>query len=353
MQESLETYPNVHWTFFCVSGKPGRMDDLARKLGADVIHSRYEIGDKIRFLRALRDVMQRGHYDVLHCHHDIMSAAYLAASAGLPFRKRIVHVHNTSLSLPTPNRIKAELVREPMRQMCLRMADQIVGISTDALNSLLGSRQRNPTRHLVVHYAVDTERFSSAPVDRQGFRAGLGLNSGTKLLLFIGRLTDYKNPRFVVEILEHLVEEDQQVAAVFAGYGVEAESIMEFAKQKSLEDRVRLLGFRDDVPDLMANSDILIWPSLEDPKEGLGLGILEAQAAALPVIMSRSVPADAILVTELIDVLPLSDGPGMWAARISEILSRPPLERKRVHELVKASSFSLSAGISSLMGLYQ
>ena len=83
-----------------------------------------EIGDKIRFIRSLRAVMKVGNYDILHCHHDIMSAAYLAASAGLPFRKRIVHVHNTSLSLPTQNRVKAELVREPMRQMCLRMADQ-------------------------------------------------------------------------------------------------------------------------------------------------------------------------------------------------------------------------------------
>ena len=88
-------YPEYHWTFFCVLGKRGRLDDEARRLGAEVIHSRYELGDKRRFLLGLREVMKHGRYDVLHCHHDIMSAAYLAAAAGLPFRNRIVHLHNT------------------------------------------------------------------------------------------------------------------------------------------------------------------------------------------------------------------------------------------------------------------
>src|SRR6185503_8207308 len=159
--------PDYRWTFFCVLGKPGRFDDEARSLGAEVIHSDYEVGNKRRFLLGLREVMKRGRYDVLHCHHDIMSAAYLAASAGLPFRQRIVHVHNTELGLPTPSRLKAGLAREPMRQTCLRIADQIVGISNEALQSLIGTGKRDPLRHQVVHYAVDTARFVSAHPNRE------------------------------------------------------------------------------------------------------------------------------------------------------------------------------------------
>src|SRR6267143_26123 len=179
-----EDYPHIHWSFFCVLRKEGRFDLEAQRLGADVIHSRYEIGDKRRFLVSLREVMKQGRYDILHCHHDIMSAAYLAASAGLPFRKRIVHLHNTSLGLPTPSRFKADLAREPMRQMCLRMADQIVGISQEALESLLGNRERDPLRHQVVHYAVDTARFAAARPDRAEFRRALGLDPAAKILLF-------------------------------------------------------------------------------------------------------------------------------------------------------------------------
>lgn len=345
-------YPQIHWTFFCVLGKEGRFDEAARQLGAEVIHSRFEIGYKRRFLLSLREVMKRGRYDILHCHHDIMSAAYLAASAGLPFRKRIVHVHNTSLSLPTPNRVKADLVRAPMRQLCLRMADQVVGISKDALESIIQDGATNPKRHLVVHYAVETARFGQPSANPQGFRRRLDLSPSAKILLFVGRIVEYKNPRFVIEMLEHVVKAHDQIVAVFAGTGSQEDELGELARSKSMEDRVRLLGFRDDVPALMQASDLLVWPSLEHPKEGLGLGIVEAQAAGLPVLMSRAVPEEAIVVPELVDVLPLSAGPRAWADRCRVILGRDCPARSESLRRVEASSFSMKNGVSNLMALY-
>ncbi|MCM3869113.1 MAG: glycosyltransferase, partial [Pyrinomonadaceae bacterium] len=352
LRSAHEDYPQVHWAFFCALGREGRLDDLARSLGAEVIYSKHEIGDKLRFVRSLHDVMKQGRYDILHCHHDVMSAAYLLASQGLPFQKRIVHVHNTSLSLPTPSRLKASLAREPMRQMCLRMADQIVGISKEALESMVGSGGIDSERHRVVHYAVDTEGFSRARVDREGFRRGLGLAPYAKVLLFVGRVVSYKNPFFVVDVLEQLVKTRSDVVAVFAGAGNQAEEVLEMARQKSLESRVRLLGFRDDVPALMANSDVLIWPSLEEPKEGLGLGIVEAQAAGLYILMSRSVPAEAIVVPELVEVLALGLGAEAWSLRVSQILDRPRPSRDHSRAEVESSSFSMAEGVRNIISLY-
>ncbi len=351
-QAAAIEYANVHWTFFCVVGKEGNLDALARNIGADVIHSRYEVGDKVRFMRSLREVIKTGRYDILHCHHDIMSAAYLAASVGLPFRKRIVHVHNTALNLPTSSRVRTEIVREPMRQICLRMADQIVGISKEALESIVGN-SLEAERYSVVHYAVDTARFSQAKMDREGFRKRLGVDREAKILLFVGRVVEYKNPYFVIDILEQLKTIRPDVVAVFAGAGNQEEEIRKIARMKKLQGRVRLLGFRKDVPDLMVNSDVLIWPSLEDPKEGLGLGIVEAQAAGLPVLMSRSVPHEAIVVPELVYVLPLADGAKAWADCVALILSGPRLARQESHARVECSSFSMAAGVKSLMALYR
>lgn len=353
LRAATQEHSFIHWTFFCVLGKAGGLDDEARELGAEVIHSRYAVGDKVRFIRSLRAVMKRGRYDILHCHHDVMSAAYLLASNGLPFQKRIVHVHNTSLSLPTPNRIKANLAREPMRQMCLRMADQIVGISKEALGSMVGSGDIDPERHRVVHYAVDTDRFSRARFDREGFRKGFGFAADAKVLLFVGRIVSYKNPAFVVDILEHLLKLRPDVVAVFAGAGNQAKEILQMARQKRLESRVRLLGFRDDIPELMVNSDLLIWPSLEEPKEGLGLGVVEAQAAGLPILISQSVPEEAIVVNELVDVLPLSAGPDVWARTARNILEKRPLPRRESLAQIESCSFSMDAGVSKLMELYE
>lgn len=351
LRSAAKDHSHVHWSFFCVLGKSGRLDDEARALGAEVIHSRYAIGDKIHFMAALREVMKSGNYDVLHCHHDIMSAAYLLASIGLPFKKRIVHLHNTSMSLPTPSRVKSELAREPMRQICLRMADQIAGNSQEALGSLIGRSAVSPELHRVVHYAVDTDRFRQSLPDRYAFRRILGVSTETKILLFVGRIVAYKNPFFVLDVLEHLGSSSQFVA-VFAGAG-NLKELEEIIKRRRLEDRVRLLGFRDNIPELMLASDILLWPSLEEPMEGLGLGIIEAQAAGLPILMSRSVPEEAIVVPELVQVLPLAAGARTWASAVVETLNRPRLSSSESLAKVESSSFSMVSGVASFMSLYE
>src|SRR6267142_2848790 len=64
---------DLDWTFYCVLQHPGAMDEKARALGARVIHSPVPIGKKLEFVRALRSELRRGEYDVLHCHHDIIS----------------------------------------------------------------------------------------------------------------------------------------------------------------------------------------------------------------------------------------------------------------------------------------
>src|SRR6266536_2760302 len=72
-------YPDYHWTFFCTLGQPGRLDDKVRQLGGDIIYSPHGLGDKRAFLSNLRAVIKEGHYDILHCHHDFVSAVYLCA----------------------------------------------------------------------------------------------------------------------------------------------------------------------------------------------------------------------------------------------------------------------------------
>jgi glycosyltransferase involved in cell wall biosynthesis len=355
-RQAVSEYAWIDWSFFCVLPEPGKFDDEVRSAGGEVIHSLHEIGDKRRFLLSLREVMKRERYDILHCHHDIMSAVYLAAAAGLPFRKRIVHVHNTSLSLPTPNKVKADLVRAPMKQMCLRMADQIVGISRDALDSLVGKRVAEPGRHTVVHYAVDTARFAQGAEKTAQWRRELGREFGlapaAKILLFVGRLVEYKNPEFLIEILKHVLKVEPDAVALFAGAGPLEATLHEVARKNTFQDRVRLLGFRDDVPQLMLASDVLIWPSLEDPKEGLGLGIIEAQAAGLPIVMSRSVPDEAVVVPQLVKVLPLAAGAGAWGDAALQLLHGAHPSRQESLRRVEASSFSMAQGVRNMMALY-
>jgi glycosyltransferase involved in cell wall biosynthesis len=342
---------NFHWTFFCTLGKPGRLDDQVRALGGEILYSPVEIGNKRAFFDHLRNVMKQGSYDILHCHHDFVSAVYLWAALGLPIRKRIVHVHNTDEGLLTPGRIKQFILKEPMRQTCLRLADNVVGISKETLTKF--TRNANSReRDRVVYYAIDTARFHELTYTREEFRSNLGFLPNAKVLLFVGRMAPLKNPLFMVEVLAELAKTDDSIVAIFAGAGELESRVKDLAEEKGIGDKVKILGWRDDTATLMRLSDVLVFPRLEKPKEGFGLVLVEAQAAGLPIVASPSITEDVQVIPELFDIVPLAAGPRVWAQAVSRSLSRRDISRDNCLARIESSSFSMDRALNSLLALY-
>ena len=352
MRDSRSGWPDCRWTFYCALGREGRLDDEVRSLGGEVIHSPVPIGETGAFIRHLRRTLREGAYDVMHAHHDIVSAVYLIASLNTGVRRRIVHVHNTAMALPTPSRMKRAILWEPMRRTCLALSDRIAGISEDALASMLRDAEPRPPRDVVVYYGIDTSRFRNPRCTRECTRKQVGVSQESKLILFAGRMTEYKNPRFVVDVLAEIADSVPGAVAAFAGVGPETEVVERAAADLGLSSRIRILGWRDDLAELMLASDLLLWPGQEQPKEGLGLGIVEAQAAGLPIVMSRSVPGDAVVVNDLVSVVPLATGPAAWGREAARMLATPAAVRDSALGIVEASHFSLGAGTANVMALY-
>jgi glycosyltransferase involved in cell wall biosynthesis len=349
---------DLDWTFFSVLTTPGKFDDEARALGATVVNSPVALDSKLSFMRHLRSAIREGSYDEIHCHHDVVSAVYLVAAMGVPLRRRIVHVHNADLHVPTGSAAKSVLLRGPMRAICLGLADRIVGISRYTLANFLDGRAPKPSRDLVLYYGIDTAPFRAPPPDRSAVRTALGLPADAKILLFVSRMVSYKNPMFVVDVLAELAKADERVFAVFVGSGPLEQAVQSRAHALGVGDRVRVLGWREDGSALMRAADLFIFPRAEEvvdgaAKEGLGLVVVEAQAAGLRALLSRGIPDDAIVLTEQCDVLPLSDGAAAWASAVRSILSRPRADARASVDAIDASRFSLRAGFDSLVALHR
>lgn len=338
------------WDFYCLAGRPGRFSGRLEALGSRLYMAPVSVSSLPLLVRDVRRVLRAGCYHVLHGHHDVMSAPYLLSSAGLGVR-RIVHVHNTELALPTPSRAKQVVAREPMRRLCLALADRIVGVSEVALSAFVrGHTPRHP-RDMVLHCAVAPVAAETLPriEARADIRTELGVPAEASVWLFAGRMVPYKNPRF---LLDALTQTNPDTVAIFAGTGPEEEEVRTYASCLGLADRVRVLGWRDDLPRLMRGSDVLLWPSAEMPMEGLGLGVVEAQAHGLPVVVSRSVPPEAAVLTNLVQTVPLAAGPRAWAAAAEGITATPRVDDGRAAEAVAASSFGLGPGTDALLSLY-
>jgi glycosyltransferase involved in cell wall biosynthesis len=344
---------DVDWTFYCTLVHPGAKDDEARALGAQVIHSPVPIGEKFAFVRALRSELRRGKYDVLHCHHDLISAVYLVAAMGLPIRKKIIHVHNADEDVLTPNSVKQSVIRPLLRRACLVMADQIVGNSNHTLDTFIAGRVRREGIDVVHYLGVDSIRFEVAEGNRLGFRRKLGLLQDSRILLFAGRMVPEKNPVFAVDVLAEMRRLDSSIVGIFVGSGSLDEAVRQRGMELGLGDAIRHLGWRNDVPEIMCCSDWFILAHPEDPVEGFGFAIVEAQLAGLRMLLSRGILDDPLLPTASFRRLPLSARPQAWAEAAIELLQEPPPSRAAALAALRQSPFDMDTALANLVSMHR
>lgn len=340
----------VDWTFYCALGRVGAIEAEARALGAKVVHSPVPLGEKVAFARALRAELARG-YQVLHAHHDLVSALYLLAAVGLPLERRIVHVHNADEDVPSSSRWKQRLYREPLRRVCLALADRVVGISGHTLDTFLAGRPRRPGRDRVLYYGVDPAPFAEPP-ERGSVRRALAVPEDAPVFLFAGRMVPEKNPLFAVDVLAELRRLEPRVVGVFAGAGGLEGAVRERCEAAGLAPSVRLLGWRSDAAAIMSASDLFILPHVEHAVEGFGLAIVEAQLAGLRLLLSLGVADDPLLPGAAFIRLPLGAGPRAWAEAARDLLRAPALSRDAARAGLAGSPLDLGRALDALLDLY-
>jgi glycosyltransferase involved in cell wall biosynthesis len=342
----------LQWTFYCISDGDGPLREVAAAAGARIVHSPVPIGQKWQFISALRREMRGGSYDVVHCHHDIISGIYLLASTNLKIPRRIVHVHNADESLLTPSRVKQFLAREPLRAICLTMSDRVVGISNHTLDTFLRGRRRRPGRDVVHYYGIDSSPYEAADADRLGFRRELGIPDSARILLFAGRMVPEKNPLFALKVLTELRRIDPMVVGVFAGTGGLEAQLREQASALNLERGCRFLGWRTDVADIMRCSDWFILPRPEHPMEGFGIAVVEAQLAGLRLLLSHGIADDPLLATAVYRRLPLDAGAVAWARTACELWNAPAPSKAATLAALRASPMDMDHALEQLLALH-
>lgn len=348
--ESRNIKPDWEWTFYCILGREGRLDNLVKNAGGKIIYSNVAVNDKIAFLIQLRKVLKQGKYDIIHVHHDYLSGFYLLSSMGIRFKKRLLHIHNTDKALPVANKRLHNFLLKPFYLSGKYFSDVVVGISNNTLEEFVG--QVNKKKHTVLYYGIDMSSFEKKQ-DIAEKKAQWNIPENAKCILFVGRMTELKNPVFVVEILNELLRSRKDVYAIFIGKGHLESEVISRAKSLGIENNIRLTGWSDDIAVAMKAADVFVFPRLESPKEGLGLVVVEAQAAGLPTLVSNGIVPDAVEINELVHFIRLNNNPEVWAACIQNILNTSPaISRSEALQKMKQSKFELHHAAQNLLALY-
>ena len=173
-------------------------------------------------------------------------------------------------------------------------------------------------------------------------RSELDLSRGDFVVLNVGSLSEEKRQESVLEVAGIVSKRISRIRFIIAGEGRLRSRLEKRARELGVEHSVRFLGFREDVPKLMKLADAFLFPS---ESEGLGTSVLEAMAAGLPVVASRSGGISEIVEDGVTGFLAEPDDVRSMAEAVARLAEEPELAAgmgAKAHSAAQGYSFERS-----------
>ena len=193
---------------------------------------------------------------------------------------------------------------------------------------------------------IQVIRNCVSPVSECGTQSPIE-RTGRPIVLTVARLDEQKGHRYLLEAAAQVPE----AQFVLAGDGPLRASLEAQARSLGVEDRVKFLGYRSDIADLLADCDMFVLPSLY---EGLPLSILEAMSAGKPVIATHIGGTDeAVIAGETGLLVPPADSAALAAAIRSLLTDRPLAQRLATAGRARvAQEFSAAKMVQQVIAVY-
>lgn len=232
--------------------------------------------------REIKKIINENHFDVVHCHTPIAGAVCRWAcrrqhKVGM---KVIYTTHGFYFHKGAS--MKSWLIFRNIEAYMSRFTDAIITINQEDFKNAK-MMHCNKVYH-INGVGVDTKRFKELEIDRNAYRASIGVSSDELMILSVGELSERKNQKVVLEALGQLKLSNS--VFVHCGNAMNAAGTTEKLEAIAKENNIRmiLLGLRNDIPHICHCADI---GTISSTREGLGLAGIEMLAAGLPIVASR------------------------------------------------------------------
>mgnify|MGYP006279280243 CR=1 FL=1 len=308
------------------SGLEGSIEPLAENAGIPIHREPFLVRQPapVRDMVALRRLerrFRRERYDIVHTHTS--KAGFLgrlaAARAGVPI---IVHTPHGNIFHGYFPAWKTRLFIW-MERHAARRTHRIIELTAGGIEAHLAEGIGRREQYTTVFSGIDTGPFETAAANRAAIRARLGYGPEDFVVGGVGRLEHVKGFDYFVEAAQRAAAAVPEARFLVAGDGAEAAPLK--AAAAPLGERIRFLGLREDVPELMAAMDVLVVPSRN---EGMGRVVLEAGAAGIPVVAFRAGGIPDVLDDNETGLLAPPGDAGALAGAVVALAGSP--ERRRL-----------------------
>lgn len=337
----------VQFDFLAHYGREAAYNDEIRSLGGRIYEMpALKTDEKVyywrlfQYIRALHKFFrEHREFRVIHGHMTNTASIYMPIAKKYGVTCRIAHSHSSKSKAGLLGKV-TDLLQRPIR----KYATDWFACSAAAAKWFYPESALAEGRVKLIANAVDAAKFRFDPALRRQVRQELEL--GDQLVIgCVARFRPEKNQAFLVQVLSQLLSTGTNAALLFAGDGPCEEETRQLAQKLGVEDNVRFLGMRGDVPRLMQAMDVFVLPSLW---EGLPVVGIEAQASGLPCVVSDGVTREMDALG-MMTFLSLEEPLSHWADAIRQAVQLP---RKDTFEQIRTAGYDIGATVPWLQQFY-
>lgn len=291
----------------------GLFDDEIRSLGIPVVYipSVGMLGVKGYCKKFKEVVAVWGPIDIIHSHLNANGGIICMAAKQAGIQHRISHCHADICFKGSPfNIVKNELLLQALRFYVNHFSNHYWACSHAAWRRLFYPWKQE----VIIPNMIDAQLYLSLPGEKEEVKDEMGLG-GKYIVGSIGRVAPIKNYELAIEAVSVLNRRGEET--YFVCYGrldndTYLAKLLDMAANLNISDKILFMGNTTIVAHVIKAFDVFLMPSTT---EGFGMAAIEAQAAAIPTLLSDGVPGIVDLEVGLVKFLPVTNAK-VWADAI-------------------------------------
>lgn len=340
----------IQFDFLYTTNEETYYDKEISKLGGNIFRiDTLSILNINKMVNQICDIIkQNGPYKVIHAHTLFNCGIAMKAAKRNGIDIRISHAHTTA-----DNEIG--LVRKIyiylMRRLIINNSTNLLACSDLAGEYLFGAENIKSDKYTMFPNLISYENIIDINYkDVEKFRIENKLQEDDLVIGHIGTFKESKNQKFLLKIVNVLKEKNKNIKLLLVGDGSMRDELETMCSDLDISNEVIFTGTRDDIDVILNSMDVFVFPSTF---EGLGLVLLEAQAAGLPCVVSEAIQPEADLKLGLFSKLNLSDGAEFWANKIIEVYGKKETNKQKILDAFDKQGYSTEKCISKLLSIYK
>lgn len=241
----------------------------------------------IKAIKQLKTIIEQEKIQIIHCHTPV--GAVVTRIAAKKARKHIgtkviytAHGFHFYKGAPIIN----WLIFYPIEKILARLTDCIITINQEDYE-IAKNKFHAKRIEYVNGVGVITDRlevnFSKEQIKNR--KQELNIPEENIVLTYVAELNENKNQQFLIEIMQELIKEKSDITLLLVGDGDKREDYQKMIQEKKLDTHIKLLGYRKDIGEILAITDICTASSL---REGLPINIIECMYMGIPIVATNN-----------------------------------------------------------------